>query len=401
MKKRIGKTILFFCFELISIPEYYPIFMLMKTSFTFLLLFLVQFSGIAQQSKSINLLIGTYTSGKSEGIYVYKFNTQSGDAKYKNKATGVSNPSFLTVSPDKKHVFAVNENASGEVSSFAFTPQTGALKFINKVPSEGAHPCYITADKTGKNVIVGNYSGGTLAVLPVGADGSLGKSIQTIHHEGKGPNKERQEKAHVHSTVFSPDYKYLLVGDLGIDKAVVYRYDAKKAASPLTQAIPPFAALEGGSGPRHIAFHPNNKYVYVVQELTAKVTGLTYKDGKLTPFQTVSLIPNDFKGQVGAADIHVSPDGRFLYASNRGDANDISIFAISADGKLKFVGRQSTLGKSPRNFSIDPTGNFLVVANQETDNIVIFKRDKKTGLLKDTGKRIDVGKPVCLVFSSI
>lgn len=373
----------------------------MKRYTSLLMLTLIQLGAMAQTPKNYNLIIGTYTSGKSEGIYVYEFDGATGAAKYKNKATGVENPSFLALSPDKKQVFAVNETEGGEVSAFSFKAGNGELKFINRVPSGGAHPCYISTDRDGKNVFIGNYSGGTLSVLPVKADGSLGESIQTIEHEGHGVNKERQEKAHVHSTIFSPNYRYLFVGDLGLDKVMIYQYDPEKATSPLSQAIPPFAPLKPGSGPRHLSFHPTKKFVYIIQELTAEVTAFSYDDAKLTSFQTVSLLPSGFKGDVGAADIHISPDGKFLYASNRGDANDISIFAIGNNGRLTLTGRQPTLGKGPRNFVIDPQGNFLLAANQQTDDVVIFKRDKKTGLLTDTKKRIDVGAPACLVLSEL
>jgi 6-phosphogluconolactonase len=357
---------------------------------------------MAQEGKNHNLLIGTYTSGKSEGIYVYNFDESTGEVTFKSKATGIENPSFLAISPNNKQVYsvvyAVSETQVGEASAFNFDAQSGTLKFINKVESGGANPCYITTDKNGKNVLIGNYTGGTLSVLPINQDGSLGSSVQTIQHEGSSINKERQEKAHVHSTVFTADNKYLLVGDLGIDKVAVYAYNPRQN-KPLSPATPPFAAIKPGTGPRHIAFHPNNKQVYITQELTAEVTGFNFDKGKLTPFQTVPLTDAGFSGKVSAADIHISPDGKFLYASNRGDANEISIFSIDKSGQLKFAGRQSTLGKTPRNFSIDPSGNFLLVANQDTDNVVVFKRDKNTGLLTDTGKRIDVGNPVCLVFA--
>lgn len=373
----------------------------MKKAAALLIIIAFHLNMSAQTSKNYNVLIGTYTSGKSEGIYVYEFNSETREVKYKNKAVGVENPSFLALSPDNKKLYAVNETSEGEVSAFRFDAKSGALTFLNKVPSEGAHPCYISTDKSGKNVFVGNYSGGTLSVLPVKHDGTLGNSIQTIQHEGHGVNKDRQEKAHVHSAVFTPDYNYLLVGDLGIDKAMIYKYDPEKKVSPLSQSIPPFAALKAGSGPRHIAFHPNRKFAYIIQELTAEVTAFTYKDGKLTAIQTVSLLPANFEGKVGAADIHVSPDGNFLYASNRGDANDISIFSIGSNGKLTLAGRQSTSGVGPRNFAMDPEGNYLLVGNQKSDSIVIFKRNKKTGLLTDTHKRIEVGEPVCIVFSAI
>jgi 6-phosphogluconolactonase len=343
------------------------------------------------------LLIGTYTGGKSEGIYVYKFNSTTGDNSLVSVAKS-SNPSFLTVSPNKKMVYAVNENADssivppgGTITAFSFTD--GKLTEINKQPSGGKHPCYITIDKTGKWIFTGNYSSGTVGLLPVNADGSLKSLQQTIQHEGKGQNEQRQQAPHVHAVVLSADNKYLFVPDLGIDKVMVYGFNKKKGKLKLKSS----AASEPGNGPRHFTLDAANNFAYLMEELTGTVVCYKVKKGKLIFQQRISALPADFKGGIGSADIHFSPDNKFLYCSNRGDANTISIFSVHpTDGKLSLIGHQPTLGKTPRNFNFDPSGNFLLVANQNSDEVVIFKIDKVTGLLTDTGKRISVGKPVCL-----
>ena len=361
---------------------------------------------VTAQTKSIsNLVIGTYTQpGKSEGIYVYEFNSITGDFSYKNKATGVANPSFLAISSNKKYVYAVNETgreAPGGVSSFAFDEKSGDLKFLNKVPSMGDDPCYISIDKANKNIFVGNYSGGNLSVFKIQPNGSLYTSMQVIQHEGISVNKSRQEKPHVHSTVISPDNKYLFAADLGTDKVNAYRLRSRNYPNVLSDHQPPFTAVAPGSGPRHLTFHPNGKIAYLIHEMTADVSVYHYEKGKLTAIQSISMLAPGFKGKVGAADIHVSPDGRFLYASNRGDADEIVIYAIAEDGRISLTGRQSTLGKGPRNFAIDPSGNFLLAANQNSDEIVVFKRNTENGLLTDTGKKIEVSQPVCLKFADL
>jgi 6-phosphogluconolactonase len=237
-------------------------------------------------------------------------------------------------------------------------------------------------------------------VLPVKTDGSVGAPVTTIQHEGSGVNKERQSQPHVHCTVLSNDNKFLFVPDLGIDKVMIYAFDV--ATGKLTPAKQPFAKSLDGSGPRHFIFHPNNKYAYLIEELSGTVETFQYNNGSLKNIQRISTMPAGDTSFAGSADIHISPDGKFLYASNRSNSNTIAIYKVGQDGKLALVGHQSTLGKTPRNFNFDPTGNFLLVANQGTDDIVIFKRNKTTGLLTDTGKRIEVGKPVCLkwIFSN-
>lgn len=355
--------------------------------------------GPAEQDSIQYLLIGTYTKKQSEGIYVYTFNTRSGILKQVSIAKGVDNPSYLAIAPNKKHVYSVNEigvERTGSVSAFELDHSTGQLQFLNKQPAGGDGPCYINTDGDGTHVLVGNYAGGSLSVLPVQPDGKVGAPLQTIQHTGSSVNKDRQDKPHVHCVEFSPDHQFLYVPDLGIDKVGIYKYDP---SSPLLlqEANPSYAPLPPGSGPRHITFHPNGKWAYLIHELDGKVTFFRYDSGKLAPVQTVSTLPEAFKGVISGADIHVSPDGKFLYASNRGSLNNIVYYAIDArTGKLQRKGQQSTKGKTPRNFMIDPSGNFLLVANQDTDNIVVFKRNAVTGALKPTGEEISISMPVCL-----
>lgn len=345
------------------------------------------------------LFVGTYTSGKSKGIYVYDFNAKNGEVAYLGNTDSCTNPSFITPSPDGNFLYAVNETGRdqpGHVSAFAFNKENGELSFLNQQLSGGDDPCYLTTDQKGKWLMVANYSGGSLAAFPINTDGSLAPYSQLIRHSGKSINKERQDKSHVHASFFSPDYKYILAPDLGMDKVMLYRFNAL-SKKPLTPAKIPFIKTLPGNGPRHLCFHPNNKWVYLLEELSGTVRTFTYQNSRMTPIQTIATHPESFKGKPGSADIHVSPDGRFLYASNRGEENNLAIYSIDGkSGMLTPVGFQPVLGEQPRNFMIDPSGNFLLVANQRTSNLVVFSRDKATGLLQPTLQQIEVPNPVCL-----
>jgi 6-phosphogluconolactonase len=247
-----------------------------------------------------------------------------------------------------------------------------------------------------KWIAVANYTGGSVAVFPLNKNGSLQPYSQLIQDSGSSINKERQEKAHVHESVFSPGNTYLFTPDLGTDKVMIYKFKSL-LKQPLQPASPAFVKTPSGSGPRHLTFHPDKKFAYLIHELSGTVTAYSYNEGKLRIVQEVSTHPRGFTGIPGSAEIFVSPDGKFLYASNRGEENTITIFSVNAlTGKLKLMGYQPVLGKTPRNFIIDPTGNYLLVANQDSDNIVIFKRNKENGLLKETGPQIKLPKPVCL-----
>lgn len=367
-------------------------------AFTAFLIFTTAVSTMsAQQNSTYYLLVGTYTSEASDGIYVYKFNIATGEASYVSEVTGVENPAYLAVSPDERFVYSVNEfdEDGPSLSSFSFDKSDGTLTFLNKKTSNGGAPCYISIDKTGQAVFAGNYLGGSLVMLPVNADGTLQDPKLTIEREGSSVNEERQESPHVHCTYVSPDNSRLFIADLGTDEVVGYAYHEDEVR---LESVPSSVyKSKPGAGPRHLTFHPNGEYAYLINELNGSVDAFTYRDKQLNHIQTISTLPANYKGAVSGADIHVSPDGRFLYASNREDLNNIVIYSINQkNGRLSFAGQKSTGGVHPRNFMIDPTGNYLLAANRHTDNIVVFSRNKETGMLTTTGTEIEVSQPVCL-----
>ncbi|ULQ57326.1 lactonase family protein [Flavihumibacter rivuli] len=354
----------------------------------------------AAHAQQYYLFTGTYTTGKSEGIYVYKFDAADGSITPIDTAKGVENPSYLTLSSNGQFLYAVNENGEkkpGFASAFAFDKNTGKLTFLNKVATKGDYPCYISITENGKWVFVANYGGGSLVAIATNKDGSLAENMQPVSHQGKGLNPARQDKPHVHQTVLSPDERYLLVTDLGTDKVHFYGVMKGAKSMPLYAVKPDTYQADAGSGPRHLSFHPNGKWVYLIEELSGMISAFTYQKGGLERFQKTNAHPENYTGARGSADIHVSPDGKFLYASNRFEANNLAIFSIDpANGMLKLVGFQDVIGKKPRNFIIEPDGKYVLVANQDTDNIVVFARDAQTGLLTPTGKTITVGNPSCL-----
>lgn len=377
---------------------------LMLLSITILGLFYTTQTINAQEAtdKSYNLLVGTYTgSEERNGIYVFSFNSETGRFDSKTEVGGITNPSFLVVTEDGKYVYAVSEvgKGQGSVKAYSFDSQSGNLTYLNASSSGGDGPCYLSVDKKNKFVFSGNYGAGSLAAIPIKSDGSLGQDIQAIKHQGSSIHKN-QNKPHVHATVLSDDNKFLFVPDLGTDKINIYQVDVTKS-NPLTPAIPSSISVKPGSGPRHFTLHPGRKYAYVIQELNGVVTAFDYDKGNLKVIQSVDATPTGYTGNPSAADIHISPDGKFLYTSLRSDINELVIYKVGKNGKLTYVARQSTLGKTPRNFAIDPTGGYLLVGNSRSDQIVIFKRDQQTGLLTDTGQRISVHSPVCLKFTTI
>ena len=298
-----------------------------------------------------------------------------------------------------RFLYAVNElgGGKGSISAFSYQHSNGEISLLNTVPSGGDHPCYITTDRNNRYLFVANYTGGNFSAIRIKEDGSADSIIQTIQHLGRSITS-RQEKAHVHSTVLSPDEKYLLVQDLGTDKITVYAVNLNAVANPVRETPVSVYNTVPGSGPRHLEFHPNKEWAYSVQELNGTVTAFSFENGRLKKMQDASLHAAGSTGKDGAADIHISPDGKFLYASNRGSFNEITIYRIDAKGKLGFVATVPTLGIAPRNFGIDPSGNFLLSGNHLSDQIVVFKRNLSTGLLTDTGVRIQTGAPVCIRF---
>ncbi|MDG2433410.1 lactonase family protein, partial [Flavobacterium sp.] len=292
------------------------------------------------------------------------------------------------------NIFRIINNVA-RISAFGYEPKSGKLDFMNKQASQGADPCYIINDS--KNVIVANYTGGNISIFGKNKDGSLTTAKQVVNHSGSSINTKRQEKPHAHMVYFSPDKKHVLSNDLGTDKIYTYQYNPNSEDKILVRTDS--TAIKAGSGPRHLTFSKNGKFVYLLQELDGGLTVFAYAKGKLTKIQETSILDTDFKGAVGAADIHLTPDGLFLYATNRGEGNSITTFKILKNGLVERVGITSTLGKGPRNFVIDPTGNYLLVGHQYSNEVVIFKRDMISGDLTDTGKRIELCAPVCLVFT--
>ena len=355
----------------------------------------------AQSTKEI-MYVGTYSVRGSEGIYVFEFDRKAGTMQPIQSISNGKSPSFLALHPSGAYLYSVNEGAdkSGGVSAYAVDKATGKLTFLNGQSSLGGGPCHISVDKTGKTVFVSNYGGGSLTVLPVKADGALGEATDSVQDSGTGPNTQRQEKPHVHSATLAPDNRFVYVADLTTDKLNIFAIDAN--ASKVKPASTPFASVKPGSGPRHFTFHPNGKYAYLVEELTSTVATFSRdsKTGALTLLQdNVKTLPDNFTGNNTSADIHIDSDGKFLYQSNRG-ANTLAIFAIGNDGKLTKVGDQPTEGKTPRNFLIDPKGDFIFVAHQDSDNITIFKRDQKTGKLTYTGQSVPVPAAVCVIMAN-
>jgi 6-phosphogluconolactonase len=348
------------------------------------------------QQADYHLVIGTYTiPGKSEGIYVYDFNTSTAELKQVSVQKNVINPSFLTVTADKRFIYAVNEDgAKSMVSAFGFDANTGKISFLNQQKVDGADPCYLIADD--HHVITANYTGGSISVYGRDRSGALTQTKQLIRHTGSSIDKARQESAHVHMVRFTPDHKYVVCNDLGEDKVKMYAYDKEADENVLT--LKDSISVKPGSGPRHIVFGFNGKYAYLIQEMQGDLTAFSYHDGTLKKIQETSMVDKDFKGENGGSDIQLSADGKFLYAANRGTANTITTFAIGKDGKLSKIGQVSTNGINPRAFTIDPSGNWLLAGHQTSNDIVIFKRNKITGQLTDTGKKIEIGAPVCFVF---
>ena len=355
-------------------------------------------------SSSLLVYIGTYTSGKSRGIYRAWFDTATGRLTAPALAAETKNPSFLARSPGGGVLYAVSEqtdaagNRGGAVSAFRIEAPSGNLTFLNRQSSGGAGPCYVAVDQTGKSVLVANYGSGSVAVLPVRADATLGEASAFVQHAGSSVNPSRQAGPHAHFIVATPDNRFAVVCDLGLDRVLVYRFDSH--AGTLTPNDPPSVSLKPGSGPRHLAFHPNGRFVYLLNEMGGTLTAFDYEAqrGALKEIQTLSALPENFKGENTSAEVQVHPAGSFVYASNRG-ADAIAVFAVDqGSGKLRWVESQSTLGKTPRFFTLSPDGNWLLAANQNSDNIVLFQVNARTGRLTPTGQTVEVGSPVCCAF---
>jgi len=363
----------------------------------------------AADAKELWAFFGTYTNnGRSKGIYCYKLDLASGKLTSVGVTEGIKNPSFLAIHPSGNFLYAVSEvndadgKPGGAVTAFSLDRKTGELKKLNHQSSEGAGPCYVATDKTGKVALTANYGSGSIASLPIKSDGSLEKAATAIQHEGSSVNKSRQEGPHAHSINVSPDNRFAVAADLGLDKLLVYKLDPAKGT--LAANDPAFTSTPPGSGPRHFAFHPSGRFAYNCNEILSSVTAHAYDvaKGSLTPIQTITTLPEETKGN-STAEIQCHPSGKFVYCSNRGH-DSLAIFTVDEKtGKLTAAGHQKTLGRTPRNFGIDPTGAYIIACNQNTDqeNVVAFKVDQSTGQLTQVGDKITVPSACCVKFLAI
>ena len=351
------------------------------------------------------VFVGTYTDGKSKGIYRMVFDSASGKLSEPELAAEVSNPSFLAVHPTRKYLYSVNEGRGpgkgGGVTSFALDPKTGELAKINQESTVGDGPCHLVVDATGKNVLVANYGGGSVAVLPIGPDGKLGPASDFIQHTGKVFDPRRQGTPHAHSVNLDKANRFAVVADLGLDRLFVYKLDSTHGK--LTPNTPPWTKVKNRSGPRHFAFHPDGKHAYVINEIDCTVTALGYdaENGTLTPIQTIPTMPVNVQGRHSTAEVVVHPSGKFLYGSNRGH-DSLAVYTIEpGTGRLTNVEYEPTRGKTPRNFAVDPTGSYVLAENMGSGTIVVFKVDPETGALEPTGQVAQVPSACCVKFVPI
>ena len=312
------------------------------------------------------------------------------------------NPSFLAIHPNHRFLYAVNEVAeyegekTGSITAFSVDPTTGSLDFLNRQSSQGAIPCHLVVDNAGKNVLLANYTGGSVSVLPILAGGKLGRATSVMQHEGSSVDPSRQKGPHAHSINLDRANRFAVAADLGVDEVKVYRFEG--TTGKLSPNDPPSVSVKAGAGPRHFAFHPSKPNAYVINELDSTITTFTYdpKSGVLESVQTLSTLPKEFEGVTHTAEVQVHPSGRFVYGSNRGH-DSIAMFKVDdATGKLTSIGHEPTGGKTPRNFGIDPSGRYLIAANQDSDTLVVFRIDPAAGRLQSTGIVINVPAPVCV-----
>jgi 6-phosphogluconolactonase len=352
---------------------------------------------------TLTVYVGSYATADKPGIHQLDLDLATGELRAKAQTSGLANPSFLALHPNRHFVYAVSEvseyegQKTGAVAAFAVDAKTSGLTMLNRQASGGDGPCYITLDPSGRYVLVANYGGGTVAVLPIGPDGKLGPAVSVVRHQGSGPDKSRQEGPHAHSIDLDREGQRALVADLGLDKVMVYGFGAN---GTLTPNAPPSVTLPPGTGPRHVAFSKSGAFAYVINELSSTVATFSYDPaaGTLKSVQSVSTLPMGFTGKSYPAEIAISADGRFLYGSNRGH-DSITTFAIDgATGLLRLTGHTPTGGSWPRHFGIDPTGAYLLAANQKSNSVVVFKIDRSTGRLEPTGHRITLAEPACVIF---
>lgn len=356
----------------------------------------------APANGTMRVYVGTYTGPKSKGIYLFDLDMTTGKMTPQGLAAETPSPSFVAIHPNRKFLYVVNEisqfngEQAGSVSAFSINAQTGKLTLLNQQSSRGTSPCHLSLDKTGKHVLVANYSSGSVSVLPIEKDGKLGKDTCFVQHKGTGPDGSRQEGPHAHYIQTDAANRFVFAADLGLDKVLIYRFDPKSGV--LTPNSPAAGTVPPGGGPRHFAIHPNNRFAYVCNEMTSTVTAFGYdaRTGTLTTKQTVSTLPKDWTGSGNStAEMQIHPNGKFLYVSNRGH-DSLAIFSINpSNGALTLIGNESTQGRTPRNFEIDPSGTWLLAANQDSDTILVFRVNGQTGQLTPT-ERVEAPSPVCV-----
>lgn len=367
----------------------------------FILLAAVLFFAVAEndlRAADMFVYFGTHRAGTNIGFSLAHFDTATGVLTKPEFLIQSPAPAFFVIHPDGKHLYTCNSGSPGAVSAYEIEPHTGALKFLNRVPAGGTDTSYASLDQTGRFVLVASYSGGNVAVFAIQPDGSLGARTAFVQHTGSSVNPQRQTRAYAHSIIVDPSNRFALVADLGMDKLFVYRFNAQDGS--LQTNNPPFVDIAPGSGPRHEKFHPNGKWVYLISEIASTITAFDWDstNGTLTEFQTVSALPADFKGVNTSAEIVVHPNGKFLYASNRGD-NSLAVFAIDqVTGKLTSVEHVPSGGKMPRNFAFDPTGKWIICSNHDSNLAVVFRVDENTGKLTPTGDPVSVPYPFCERF---
>jgi len=348
------------------------------------------------------VFITAFAPGEKGGIHAYEFDTKEGKLKPIQRTAGAENPFFLALSPNKKFLYSIHAKQFGgkekeQVAAYEVVGRTGELKLLNRQSAEGTAACYLDVDTSGKSVLVANYTSGSVASLPVKADGSLGEPASFFQHMGSSVNPKRQKEPHAHCIVVSPDNKYAFAADLGLDQILCYKLDP--ATAKLSANEPPFAKTPAGAGPRHLTFHPNGKRVYVINELLNSVTVFDYdaKSGTLTEKQTISTLPDDFKGTSYCADLKITPDGKYLYGTNRGH-DSVAAYSIAEDGKLSLIAIEPSLGKGPQNLAITAGGDWLLCANMPGNNVAVFGIDPKTGRLKSAGDPIKQPSPSCIML---
>ena len=348
------------------------------------------------------VFVTAFAPGEKGGIHAYRFDAAAGTLEPLRRTAGVENPFFLALSPDRKFLYSIHAKQFGgkedeQVAAYERVGRTGELKLLNRQSARGTAACYLDVDRTGKAVLVANYSSGSVAALPVKPDGSLGEPASFFQHTGSSVNPQRQKEPHAHCIVVSPDNKYAFAADLGTDQILCYKLDP--ATAKLTPNKPPFARAPAGAGPRHLTFHPDGKRVYVVNELSNSVTVFDYDGaaGTLTAKQTIPTLPADFKGTSYCADVKVTPDGKFLYGTNRGH-DSIAAFRIGDDGKLSLVAIEPSRGKGPQNLAVTPDGRWLLCANMPGNNIAVFRIDPVTGKLKPAGEPVRQTGPSCIMI---